>query len=176
MVRAGFCLQRSACWRGLGKGGGGGEEGEAGRGHMLEVRQYLLLLMGRSPNGELREAQAGRSPCYDRGQQDTPARCCPGKVRRAAGQPGRGTWGAVGLGYMVCQVTSTWLRSRERAGGALGDGPGRPKIVDWGLEQSVTCGRTSPVEPGYARPGLGTGPWLVPTHLQLGLGQGSLGC
>lgn len=81
MVRAGSCLQRSVCWRGLGKGNGGGEKGEAGSGHILEVRHYLQLMMGRSPKGELREAQAGPSPCYDRGQRETPAPCCPGKVR-----------------------------------------------------------------------------------------------
>lgn len=87
MIRSGPCLLRSTeYWRDLEgkKKSGGGEKGEAGRGHVLKLRHYLLLLMGASPKMELRgETWAEPSPCYKRGhqEQETSVPYCPGKFR-----------------------------------------------------------------------------------------------
>lgn len=75
-----------------------------------------------------------------------------------------------GADCIVCQVTIPGLKSGKGVGRALSYGPGRPKIVDCDLGGSVTCDRTSLVEPGYA------GPLMETTHLKLGWGRDSLGC
>lgn len=77
----------------------------------MELRHYLLQRTGRSPKGELRGGHRQGSVIAMTGVSRrllylvVQARSDELKPSQAGG-----TWGAVGMGCMVCQVTTTGLR------------------------------------------------------------------